>query len=77
MMVNILFFGPVKDITGSDTLVMEDISDTSALLAALQQKFPAIAHMRFVMAVDKKIIQHNTSLQHNSTVAVMPPFSGG
>jgi molybdopterin synthase sulfur carrier subunit len=77
MHVNILFFGPIKDITGSGSLVMEDIADTQTLVAALQAQFPRIAGTRYVLAVDKQIIQKNTALSHESTVALMPAFSGG
>jgi molybdopterin synthase sulfur carrier subunit len=39
--------------------------------------FPAIAGAKFVIAVDKKVISENTILQGNSTIALLPPFSGG
>jgi molybdopterin synthase sulfur carrier subunit len=77
MHVNILFFGQLKDITGSGNLVMEDITDTETLVTALQSKYPRIAGSRYVLAVDKQIIQKNTALSHESTVALMPAFSGG
>ncbi len=77
MEVNIIFFGQIKDITGKDTLVMQDVPDTEKLLALLEKEYPAISGSRFVLAVDKTIIQKKTSLTHNCTVALMPAFSGG
>ncbi len=77
MEVNILFFGQIKDITGTADLVMQDVPDTEKLLALLEKKYPAISGTRFVLAVDKTITQINTPLHHNSTVALMPAFSGG
>jgi molybdopterin synthase sulfur carrier subunit len=77
MDVNIIFFGQMKDITGNASLVMQDVDDTQNLMALLEKKYPAIANTRFVLAVDKEIIQTNTALHHNSTVALMPAFSGG
>ncbi len=77
MEVNIIFFGQMKDITGTANLVMQDVGDTENLMALLEKKYPAITNTRFVLAVDKEIIQKNTALHHNSTVALMPAFSGG
>ncbi len=77
MFVNILFFGPIKDITGNGNLVMADMPDTDSVVAALKSQFPGITNARFVLAVDKQIVQQNTALRPDSTVALMPAFSGG
>jgi molybdopterin synthase sulfur carrier subunit len=77
MDVNIIFFGQMKDISGSANLVMQDVGDTENLMALLVNKYPAISNTPFVLAVDKEIVKKNTPLHHNSTVALMPAFSGG
>jgi molybdopterin synthase sulfur carrier subunit len=38
---------------------------------------PALAGMKYIIAVDKQVIIKNTILNNNSVVALLPPFSGG
>jgi len=56
---------------------MPAVSNTDELLAALKQQYPSLGTAKFVVAVDKKIIQGNTALAANSSIALLPPFSGG
>ncbi|MEJ8843311.1 MoaD/ThiS family protein [Lacibacter sp. H375] len=76
MRVEVLFFGKLVDIAGA-SLVLNDITSTDELLEQLRLQYPALATEKFIMAVDKKTISTNTSLTDNSTVALLPPFSGG
>ena len=77
MKVNILLFGQLTDITGTETISMDDIIDTNSLVEILQQTYPALLNSKFVVAVNKKVISANTLLTDNCTIALLPPFSGG
>ena len=77
MAVNIIIFGQLTDITGEQNLVVSGVNDTDQLVAKLNTMFPDIAGAKFVIAVDKQVISENTSLNNNSTIALLPPFSGG
>jgi sulfur-carrier protein len=77
MHVTILFFGQLTEITGIESLQLDNVSDTDNMTAKLLEKFPALQRSKYVLAVDKKIIPANTILQNNSTIALLPPFSGG
>jgi len=77
MAVNIIIFGQLTDITGEQNLIVSDVKDTDQLIAKLNSMFPAIAGAKFVIAVNKKVISGNTILNNNSTIALLPPFSGG
>jgi molybdopterin converting factor small subunit len=77
MQVNVILFGQFKELAGNDNLLFQNVPDTGHLLAAMQEKYPAMAGKKFIIAVDKKVVSKNTVLKNNSTVAVMPPFSGG
>jgi molybdopterin synthase sulfur carrier subunit len=77
MQVNISIFGQLTDIITKDTLVINDINDTNTLTAQLNKKYPALANIKYAIAVNKNIITNNTTLNDNDTVALMPPFSGG
>ncbi|MBC7888691.1 MAG: MoaD/ThiS family protein [Ferruginibacter sp.] len=77
MKVNIILFGQLTDITGADTVTLENILDTDNLVSTLHKSYPAFIHSKYVIAVDKKVISENTPLLNNCTVALLPPFSGG
>jgi len=77
MAVNIIIFGQLTDITGDQNLIVSDVNDTDQLITKLNKMFPAIAGAKFVIAVNKQVISENTILENNSTIALLPPFSGG
>ncbi len=77
MELNILFFGQLTEITGTSNLMVVDVIDTDHLLSYLLQKYPVLTNQKFVIAVDKKVITENTILLPNSTIALLPAFSGG
>jgi molybdopterin converting factor small subunit len=77
MAVNIIIFGQLTDITGEQNLVVSDVRDTDQLIAKLNTMFPAMSGSKYVLAVDKRVISDNTILENNSTIALLPPFSGG
>jgi sulfur-carrier protein len=77
MQINLIIFGRLTDITGKNVMTLLDIPDTNALVKQLHEMYPVLAHNKYVIAVDRKVITANTSLNENSTVALMPPFSGG
>ena len=76
MTVNIIIFGQLTDIAGS-SLALENIADTNSLVKELHIRYPALADARYLVAVDKKVANENTTLTENSIVALLPPFSGG
>jgi molybdopterin synthase sulfur carrier subunit len=77
MKINLIIFGRLTDLTGKSTMVLSDIPDTNTLAKQLHELYPLLAVNKYVVAVDRKIISDNTILKENSTVALMPPFSGG
>lgn len=77
MKTRVLFFGQLVDITGTEELQLDRFADTETLTASLHQQFPALAQSKYVIAVNQEMISGHTILQDNSTVALLPPFSGG
>ncbi len=77
MAVNVIIFGQLTDITGEQNLVVSDVNDTDQLVTKLNTMFPAMAGSKFIIAVNKQVISENTLLTNNSTIALLPPFSGG
>ena len=76
MPVNVIIFGRLTDIVGS-SLALENVANTNSLVEKLHSLYPALADSKYVLAVDKKIVNENTTLPENSVVALLPPFSGG
>jgi sulfur-carrier protein len=77
MSVNFIVFGQLTDIVGKAPLTVEDVSDTSQLVQRLQERYPALVNAPYIIAVDKQIVNSNTALTGNNTVALLPPFAGG
>ena len=69
-------FGRLADITGGPISV-NDITDTEGMISALHKKYPALAEIKYLIAVNKQIVTENTNLDSDSIVALLPPFSGG
>jgi len=47
------------------------------LINALHKDYPEFTQTKYLIAVDKQVIKENTVLNNKSTVALLPPFSGG
>jgi sulfur-carrier protein len=77
MKIKVLIFGQLSDITGKNSMELSDVRDTDQLIGTLNRLFPTLEKVRYACAVDQKIIRNNTRLLDNSTVALLPPFSGG
>lgn len=77
MKVNVIIFGQLTDITGSSNITVADTVDTNALITKLITAHPGLANLTYTIAVEGKVISANTHLPDNSTIALLPPFSGG
>ena len=77
MQVKIILFGQLTDIAGHDMVAVENIPDTDGLVKEINKLYPSMSGVKYIIAVDKKIIQENTVIGETSNVALLPPFSGG
>jgi molybdopterin synthase sulfur carrier subunit len=77
MRINVLLFGRLADITGKATISVENVADTDELVHQLQDSFPELSDLKYLVAVDREVIKENRKLHENMTVALLPPFSGG
>jgi len=76
MSVKVIMFGKLVDIAGSSVYV-EEVKDTDSLVSSLNKTYPALANTKYVIAVNKTVINQNTVVDKNSEIALLPPFSGG
>lgn len=76
MEITVLAFGQLAEITG-ERFMIHDIRDTDELLSYLQETFPATGNIPYKIAINKKIVNSNTAINPQTTIALLPPFSGG
>ncbi|HEY5967050.1 MAG TPA: MoaD/ThiS family protein [Chitinophagaceae bacterium] len=76
MSVKIILFGKLADIAGGSVSV-DNVADTDSLINVLHKDHPEFTKTKYLIAVDKQVIKENTVLNKKSTVALLPPFSGG
>jgi len=77
MKVSVLTFGEVADIVNTSSFDMNHVADIDTLKQLLENRFPQLKEIKYAIAVNKKIVNHNVTLEDESIVALLPPFSGG
>jgi molybdopterin converting factor small subunit len=75
MAIRIESFGQLSEITGKDFEV--DVNNTDQLTALLHDKYKALGNIKYMLAVNRKLVTANTALNATDTVALLPPYSGG
>lgn len=75
MPITVRSFGQLSEITGKDFQV--SVEDTDQLAALLRNTYQVPADMKYLVAVNRKVISNNTLLNADDTVALLPPYSGG
>jgi sulfur-carrier protein len=77
MEINLLAFGQIAEITGKSAWKISEVEDTNSLIKKLEEEFPSLVKMKYSIAVNKKVIQENTTINDGDAIALLPPFSGG
>ena len=77
MKVRVIFFAQLESMAGTKELLLENIKDTNSLQERLEQIYPEMIGKPYVIAVNKDIVNDNTTLSDGNNVAFLPPFSGG
>ncbi len=77
MRISVLTFGEVADIVNTSSFNMDHVADIDTLKQLLEDKFPQLKEINYAVAVNKKIVNQNITLEDASIVALLPPFSGG
>lgn len=72
-----MIFGQLTDIAGSSVIELPAVKDSNELQQLLMEKYPSLAHTKYRVAVNKKLISENVAITEGSVIALLPPFSGG
>ena len=79
--MKILFFGALSEIVGQDQIEITALSamplDSDSLQLNWQERYPTFANVFYRIAVNKQIINENTTLSPSDEIAFLPSFSGG
>ena len=78
MQVKVLFFASAREVCGtSDTeMSINESSTLKDLLGLIKTQYPRLGP-GFAVAVNKKYIRGDLTLQPGDEVAIIPPISGG
>ena len=76
MAVKIQLFGQLKQMSGVAELSL-DVKDTDGLAKEVAARYPQIQELTYLIAVDRSIVQTNTSIKAGQELALLPPYSGG
>ncbi len=77
MELKIQVFGNLRDIIGSNELVVNDVLSKDELVKMLNTRYAKLSGTKYVVAINRKISVENDSLNEHSEVALIPPYSGG
>ena len=77
MAVKVLFFGQLAEAAGVRSVILNNITGTGALKEVLLSRYPGMKNMLFNIAVDTEIVDGEVPVHADSTIALLPPFSGG
>ncbi len=76
MAVKIQLYGQLKQITGASEIIT-DAADTDGLMKEVAARFPLLENLTCLIAVDRNIVQTNTTIKAGQELALLPPYSGG
>lgn len=77
MEIEIISFGKIAEFISNQKIDIAEIADTDSLKAHLEIRFPELKDIKYKFALNNQLIQVNSAINHNDTLAIMPPFSGG
>jgi molybdopterin converting factor small subunit len=75
--MNVLLFGQLAEAAGAKTLQVADFGDTDELIHHIEQLCPSLRGVTYIVAVNRNVIQANTTLTPDAEIALLPPYAGG
>lgn len=75
--ITLTFYGVLAEIAGTHQTTVSHIETIDELKTHMGAAYPGINKHNYIIAVNNKIAGNNQSIHHGSSIAIMPPFSGG
>ena len=76
MNLKVIMFGKLADIAGN-TVTVNDVADTDGLISSLNKTYPGLVGIKYMIAVNKQVVNSNTPLKEDQVIVLLPAFSGG
>lgn len=70
-------FGRIAEIIPTETKIAIELKTVEALKSYLEDTYPEIRGITYLLVVNKVIANAATILNSNDEIALLPPFSGG
>lgn len=77
MEVNVLFFGVLAEVTGTNQKICRDVKSINDLKHRIQDDFPEMEHYTYRISLNNELINEDTILKSGDEIAFLPPFAGG
>jgi sulfur-carrier protein len=77
MVVKVLFFGVLSDVTGTDCKHYVEVKSVSDLKLRVMDDFPEVQHYSYRISLNSEILNSDRNLNDGDEIAFMPPFAGG
>jgi sulfur-carrier protein len=77
MVVKVLFFGVLAEVTGTNCKHYRDVKSTGDLKLRIEDEFPEVSNYNFRISLNNVLIDNDLLLNDGDEVAFMPPFAGG
>jgi molybdopterin synthase sulfur carrier subunit len=77
MMVKVLFFGVLAEVTGTNCKHFRDVKSLEDLKIRIYDDFPEVANYNFRISVNNELKDYEVDLKEGDEVALLPPFAGG
>jgi molybdopterin synthase sulfur carrier subunit len=77
MIIKVLFFGVLAEVTQTSIKQYPDIRSFGDLRLRIEDDYPEMVHYNYRIAVNNEIINEDPVLNDNDEIAFMPPFTGG
>ena len=84
--VDILYFGPIGDITGISRETLSGLDTIPEILHSIHRKYPAINSIHYQVSLNRNLISGIRNPKSDiryplpadgDVIALLPPFSGG
>jgi sulfur-carrier protein len=76
-MLNVLVFGQLVDIIGSSRISIEHVGTVRDFKAMMHVIYPNLLNKTYAVAIENTLAGDEDVIADGSTVALMPPYSGG
>jgi len=75
--INIIAFGRIAEIIGTSSRSFPYVATINELKEFLNVKFPELKKVKYAVALNKKLITTDATIEASANIALLPPFSGG